>query len=53
MATVLESSPDSSMWASVSLITGSGTETLDRNSVSLGASCENLVFTAVKTGLSG
>ncbi|MNJ76598.1 hypothetical protein D3C77_739140 [compost metagenome] len=53
LATALDSSPDSSMWARVSLMTGSGTDTLDRNSVSLGASSENLVFTAVKTGLSG
>ena len=34
-------------------MTGSGTGTLDRNSVSVGACSANLAFTAVKTGLSG
>ncbi|CFO71933.1 Uncharacterised protein [Bordetella pertussis] len=41
------------MWARVWSMTGSGTATLDRNSVSLGASSENRVFTAVNTGFSG
>src|SRR5690606_9205634 len=43
----------SSMCAMVSFMTGSGTDTLDRNSVSLGASCVNWVVTAVNTGFSG